>query len=109
MYDAIADPYTYENSTVLVNKLDLRQQAELDARRKFRAPGPTNRYPKEISTSHITRPFIIICFKMSTSGPARSVPFASSRVATRFAFLKTSKIRQQGCLMSSRRTASCRA
>ena len=31
MYDAIDDPYTYENSTVLVNRLDLRTQAELDA------------------------------------------------------------------------------
>jgi cell filamentation protein len=31
MYDAIEDPYTYKNSTVLVNKLDLRSQAELDA------------------------------------------------------------------------------
>jgi cell filamentation protein len=31
MYDAIDDPYTYENSTVLVNKLDLRTQAKLDA------------------------------------------------------------------------------
>lgn len=31
MYDAIDDPYTYENSTVLVNKLDLREQDELDA------------------------------------------------------------------------------
>ena len=30
MYDAVNDPYTYENSTVLVNKLDLRNQAELD-------------------------------------------------------------------------------
>ncbi|SHL25766.1 cell filamentation protein [Bradyrhizobium lablabi] len=30
MYDAIDDPYTYENSTVLVNKLDLRDQRELD-------------------------------------------------------------------------------
>jgi cell filamentation protein len=30
MYDAADDPYTYENSTVLVNKLDLRIQAELD-------------------------------------------------------------------------------
>jgi cell filamentation protein len=30
MYDAIDDPYTYENSTVLVNKLDLRDQGELD-------------------------------------------------------------------------------
>jgi cell filamentation protein len=31
MYDAIEDPYTYTNSTVLVNKLDLREQSELDA------------------------------------------------------------------------------
>jgi cell filamentation protein len=31
MYDAIDDPYTYENSTVLVNRLDLRDQDELDA------------------------------------------------------------------------------
>jgi len=30
MYDAIHDPYTYENSTVLINKLDLRDQGELD-------------------------------------------------------------------------------
>jgi hypothetical protein len=26
MYDAADDPYTYENSTVLINKLDLRDQ-----------------------------------------------------------------------------------
>jgi cell filamentation protein len=31
MYDAIEDPYTYENSTVLINKLDLRNQADLTA------------------------------------------------------------------------------
>jgi cell filamentation protein len=31
MYDAVEDPYTYKNSTVLKNKLDLRNQAELDA------------------------------------------------------------------------------
>jgi cell filamentation protein len=31
MYDAIEDPYTYKNSTVLVNKLDLRDQVDLDA------------------------------------------------------------------------------
>ncbi|PIT01589.1 adenosine monophosphate-protein transferase [Bradyrhizobium nitroreducens] len=30
MYDAVDDPYTYENSTVLVNKLDLRDQGQLD-------------------------------------------------------------------------------
>jgi cell filamentation protein len=31
MYDATDDPYTYENSTVLVNKLNLRDQDDLDA------------------------------------------------------------------------------
>jgi cell filamentation protein len=31
MYDAVEDPYTYRNSTVLRNKLDLRVQADLDA------------------------------------------------------------------------------
>jgi cell filamentation protein len=31
MYDATEDPYTYRNSTVLVNKLDLRTQTQLDA------------------------------------------------------------------------------
>jgi cell filamentation protein len=31
MYDAIEDPYTYKNSTVLLNKLDLQNQADLDA------------------------------------------------------------------------------
>ena len=31
MYDAIEDPYTYKNSTVLVNKLGLKTQEELDA------------------------------------------------------------------------------
>jgi cell filamentation protein len=30
MYDAVDDPYTYENSTVLINKLDLRTQSALD-------------------------------------------------------------------------------
>jgi cell filamentation protein, protein adenylyltransferase len=30
MYDAADDPYTYENSTVLINKLHLRDQRELD-------------------------------------------------------------------------------
>jgi cell filamentation protein, protein adenylyltransferase len=30
MYDAVDDPYTYEDSTVLINKLILREQAELD-------------------------------------------------------------------------------
>jgi cell filamentation protein len=31
MYDAVADPYCYPGTTVLINKLDLRDQARLDA------------------------------------------------------------------------------
>ena len=31
MYDAVDDPYTYQNSIVPVNKLELREQADLDA------------------------------------------------------------------------------
>lgn len=31
MYDAADDPYTYDGSTVLKNKLDLREAADLDA------------------------------------------------------------------------------
>lgn len=49
MYDATDDPYTYENSTVLVNKLDLREQAELDAFEaeisSARADEPLHRLP----------------------------------------------------------------
>jgi cell filamentation protein len=44
MYDAIDDPYTYENSTVLVNKLDLRDQDNLDA------------YEAEISSARSAEP-----------------------------------------------------
>jgi cell filamentation protein len=29
MHDAVDDPYTYEKSTVLINRLDLREQIEL--------------------------------------------------------------------------------
>jgi cell filamentation protein len=31
MYNAVADPYCYPDTTVLINKLDLRDQAKLDA------------------------------------------------------------------------------
>ncbi|MGZ5875305.1 MAG: Fic/DOC family protein [Bradyrhizobium sp.] len=44
MYDAIDDPYTYENSTVLVNRLDIRTQTELDA------------FEAEISTARAEEP-----------------------------------------------------
>jgi cell filamentation protein len=31
MYNAVADPYCYPDTTILINKLDLRDQAKLDA------------------------------------------------------------------------------
>ena len=45
MYDAVDDPYTYKNSTVLVNKLDLREQPALDA------------FEAEISNARAQEPF----------------------------------------------------
>jgi cell filamentation protein len=45
MYDAVEDPYTYKTSTVLVNKLDLRNQVELDA------------FEAEISSARAEEPF----------------------------------------------------
>lgn len=44
MYDAIDDPYTYENSTVLVNKLDLTNQQQL------------SEFEAEISTARAEEP-----------------------------------------------------
>jgi hypothetical protein len=29
MHEAVDDPYTYEKSTVLINRVDLREQTEL--------------------------------------------------------------------------------
>jgi len=75
MYDAIEDPYTYKNSTVPVNKLDLQNQAELDA------------FEAEISSARAEEPLpggsmdfehykaiITICFKTSMTGRDRFVP-----------------------------------
>jgi hypothetical protein len=59
MYDAIEDPYTYKNSTVLVNKLDLHNQADLNA------------FEAEISSAKLS---ITICFKTSITGRDRFVP-----------------------------------
>jgi cell filamentation protein len=45
MYDAVADPYCYPDTTVLINKLDLRDQAKLDA------------FEAEITTQRAAEPF----------------------------------------------------
>jgi hypothetical protein len=69
MYDAVEDPYTYKNSTVLKNKLDLRNQAELDA---FEAEISTaraeERCRKERWISTITAPSTVTSFRTCTIG-----------------------------------------
>jgi cell filamentation protein len=45
MYDAVADPYCYPGTTVLINKLGLRDQARLDA------------FEAEITTQRAVEPF----------------------------------------------------
>jgi cell filamentation protein len=45
MYDAVADPYCYPDTTVLINKLNLRDQAKLDA------------FEAEITTQRAAEPF----------------------------------------------------
>jgi hypothetical protein len=90
MYDAIEDPYTYKNSTVLVNKLDLRRQAELEAFEaeisNARAEEPTERW-----TSLTTKLSIIICFRTSTTGLVRFALCECRKAAVRFVFSRTSK------------------
>jgi hypothetical protein len=69
MYDAAEDAYTYENSTVLVNKLDLRNQAQLDAfeaeisSARAEEPLPAGRW-----ISDTTVPSTIISFRTYTIG-----------------------------------------
>src|ERR1700694_1970549 len=98
MYDAVDDPYTYENSTVLVNKLDLREQAELEA---FEAEISSARADEPLPEGNLDfthyKAVHITCFRMFTSGRVTHAPFACSRAAIRFAFPKTSKIKRQGC------------
>ena len=80
MYDAIEDPYTYKNSTVLVNKLGLRSQAELDA------------FEAEISNARAEEPL-----------PNGAMDFELRRAAIHSAFPKISKTRRASCSMTCAR------
>jgi cell filamentation protein len=90
MYDAVDDPYTYPNSTVLVNRLDLRSQDELEA------------FEGEISSARAEEPLPdgLLDFAhykavhhhlfqdvYTWAGEVRTVRI--SKAATRSAFLKT--------------------
>src|SRR4051794_13952861 len=98
MYDAVDDPYTYENSTVLINKLDLRDRAELDD------------FEAEISSARANEPLpegnldfvhycacIVTSFRMYTNGPVRRARYAFRSRAIRSAFPSTSTLRQTSC------------
>jgi cell filamentation protein len=63
MYDAVADPYCYPGTTVLINKLDLRSQTELDA------------FEAEITIQRAAEPF-----------PARALGYPSYRAIHRHLF-----------------------
>src|ERR1700676_5338506 len=52
------------------------------SRRKYRARGPTNPFPREVSTFPTIRPFTITYFRMSTDGPAEHALFVSFRAAS---------------------------
>lgn len=98
MYDAIDDPYTYKNSTVLINKLDLREQAELNA------------FEAEISSARADEPL-----------PDGNLDFAHYRAIHYQLFqdvyawagkARTVRIFKGGnpfCFLNCRRTASCKA
>lgn len=51
MYDAVADPYCYPDTTVLINKLALRDQAKLDA---FEAEITTQRAAEPLPDGRLT-------------------------------------------------------
>jgi cell filamentation protein len=95
MYDAIEDPYTYKDSTVLVNKLDLRGQAELDA------------FEAEISSARAEEPlpdgamdfehYKAIHHHLFQDGRGKFARSELQRAATHSVFPKTSQGRRTSC------------
>src|SRR5581483_5856910 len=81
MYDGVEDPYTYKSSTVLVNKLDLRDQTELDAFEAEISSVQTSHCRKALSISHIIVRSITTCSRTSTTGPVDPVPFGYRKAA----------------------------
>ena len=98
MYDATDDPYTYENSTVLVNKLGLRDQGELD---NFEAEITNARAGEPVPEGDLDFAHFCtihhICSRMYLIGQAhRGQSVFRSRV-THSASLSTSTLEQPSC------------
>jgi fido (protein-threonine AMPylation protein) len=97
MYDAIEDPYTYKNSTVLVNKLDLHDQAALDA---FEAEISSARAEEPLPDGSLDfthyRAIHHHLFQDVYGGRARFVPSEYQRAATRSVSPKTLRDRRSG-------------
>src|ERR1700716_309780 len=98
MYDAVDDPYTYENSTVLVNKLDLREQAELEA---FEAEISSARADESLPEGNLDFAHYkavhhhLFQDVYEWAGNARTVRMFKG--GNPFCFPETSKIKRQGC------------
>ncbi len=98
MYDAVDAPYTYEGSTVLINKLDLRNQKDLDA---FALEISTQRAAEELPGGDLD--FEHYCaihhhlFQDVYDGPACRERCVYPSRAIRSAFPKISKHGQLGC------------
>ena len=60
MYDAVPDPYCYPGTTVLINKLDLRDQRQLDA---FEAEITSQRAAEPLPIGHFDIPHYLAIHK----------------------------------------------
>jgi hypothetical protein len=101
MYDATDDPYTYENSTVLVNKLDLRDQSELD---DFEAEITNARagklFLKATWTLRISARSIIIYSRMCSIGRAIREQCVFRSRGAHSVFLSISTPKQPSCSLT---------
>jgi hypothetical protein len=109
MYDAIEDPYTCKYSTVLVNRLDLRDQAELD---DFEAQISTARAAEPLPDGALDfdhyKAVIVIYFKTFTNGRDKLVLSESRREVIRFAFQRTLKDKRTSYSTICEPPATCR-
>lgn len=91
MYEAADDPYCYRGTTVLKNRLDLRDPIELDkAEKLFAAKRADEPLPPGRLTSIIIASFIATFFKTSIRGRAAFAPSEFQKKAPPFAIRSTS-------------------
>lgn len=94
MYESGPDPYCYPGTGVLENRLDLRDQWQLDA---FEALITAQRSEEPLPRGRLGYPHYRAIyrhlFQDVLRGPANSAPFASLKAAACFAIRNTSTAR----------------